>query len=93
MKKTSTRILAMTLSAVMLLATTACSSITPNEGSTNTAIGGTDASTAPAKVNNPYFSQWIDALVLAQEDRSLKYVTVTVVDSIHNIIWISFFLQ
>ncbi len=37
-----------------------------------------------AKVNNPYFSQWIDALVLAQEDRSLKYVTVTVVDSMHD---------
>ena len=48
MKKTSTRILAMALSAVMLLATTACSSITPNEGSTNTVISGTDASTAPA---------------------------------------------
>lgn len=39
-----------------------------------------------AKVNNPYFSQWIDALVLAQEDRSLKYVTVTVVDSMHDVL-------
>lgn len=38
----------MALSAVMVLATTACSSITPNEGSTNTVISGTDASTAPA---------------------------------------------
>lgn len=38
------------------------------------------------KVNNPYFSQWIDALVLAQEDRSLKYVTVTVVDSMHDVL-------
>ena len=38
----------MALSAVMLLAMTACSSITPNAGTTNTAIGGTDASTAPA---------------------------------------------
>ena len=26
-----------------------------------------------ARVNNPYFSQWVDALVLAHEDRSLKY--------------------
>jgi len=39
-----------------------------------------------AQVNNPYFSQWIDALVLAQEDRSLKYVTVTVVDSMHDVL-------
>lgn len=39
-----------------------------------------------AKVNNPYFSQWVDALVLAQEDRSLKYVTVTVVDSMHDVL-------
>ena len=39
-----------------------------------------------AKVNNPYFSQWIDALVLAQDDRSLKYVTVTVVDSMHDVL-------
>ena len=38
------------------------------------------------KVNNPYFSQWIDALVLAQDDRSLKYVTVTVVDSMHDVL-------
>lgn len=39
-----------------------------------------------AKVNNPYFSQWIDALVLAQDDRSLKHVTVTVVDSMHDVL-------
>lgn len=39
-----------------------------------------------ARVNNPYFSQWIDALVLAQDDRSLKYVTVTVVDSMHDVL-------
>lgn len=39
-----------------------------------------------AQVNNPYFSQWIDALILAQEDRSLKYVTVTVVDSMHDVL-------
>lgn len=38
------------------------------------------------KVNNAYFSQWIDALVLAQEDRTLKYVTVSVVDSMHDVL-------
>lgn len=38
------------------------------------------------KVRNPYFSQWIDALVLAQDDRSLRYVTVSVVDSMHDVL-------
>ncbi len=38
------------------------------------------------QVNNPYFSQWIDALILAQSDRALKYVTVAVVDSFHDVI-------
>lgn len=38
------------------------------------------------QVSNPYFSQWIDALILAQADRSLKYVTVAVVDSFHDVI-------
>ncbi len=38
------------------------------------------------QVSNPYFSQWIDALILAQSDRSLKYVTVAVVDSFHDVI-------
>jgi len=31
------------------------------------------------QVRNGYFSQWVDALVLAQEDRELKHVTVSVV--------------
>ena len=31
------------------------------------------------QVSNGYFSQWVDALVLAQEDRELKHVTVSVV--------------
>lgn len=39
-----------------------------------------------AQVRNNYFSQWIDALILAQEDRSLKYVTVSVVDSMHDVL-------
>ena len=38
------------------------------------------------QVGNPYFSQWIDALVMAQDDRSLKYVCVSVVDSMHDVI-------
>lgn len=38
------------------------------------------------QVNNPYFSQWVDALILAQGDRSLKYVAVAVVDSFHDAI-------
>ena len=37
-------------------------------------------------VNNPYFSQWVDALYLAQDDRSLKYVPATVVDSMHDVL-------
>ena len=31
------------------------------------------------QVRNGYFSQWVDALVLAQDDRQLKYVTISVV--------------
>ena len=38
------------------------------------------------KVCNPYFSQWVDALVLAQDDRSLRYVAVSVVDSMHDVL-------
>ena len=37
-------------------------------------------------VNNPYFSQWVDALVLAQGDRSLIYACSGVVDSMHDMI-------
>lgn len=37
-------------------------------------------------VNNAYFSQWVDALILAQGDRALKYVCVSVVDSMHDVI-------
>ena len=39
-----------------------------------------------ARVNNPYFSQWIDALILAQDDRALKNVAVAVVESFHDVI-------
>ena len=38
------------------------------------------------QVNNGYFSQWVDALVLAQDDRELKYVAVSVVESMHDVL-------
>ncbi|MEA4895662.1 MAG: hypothetical protein VB064_10425 [Oscillospiraceae bacterium] len=37
------------------------------------------------QVDNPYFSQWIDVLVLAQDDRSLKTVTLSVVDAMNDV--------
>jgi hypothetical protein len=37
------------------------------------------------QVDNIYFSQWIDVLVMAQDDRSLKYLTMSVVDSMNNV--------
>jgi len=37
------------------------------------------------QVDNPYFSQWIDALVMAQDDRSLKTVTMSVVDAMNDV--------
>lgn len=39
-----------------------------------------------SQVDNPYFSQWIDALVLAQENRALKYAAAAVVDSMHDVL-------
>ena len=38
------------------------------------------------QVKNPYFAQWVDALELAQKDRSLKYVTISIVDSMHDVL-------
>ena len=38
-----------------------------------------------AQVNNAYFSQWIDVLAMAQDDRQLKYVTMSVVDSMNDV--------
>jgi hypothetical protein len=38
------------------------------------------------QVNNGYFSQWVDALVLAQDDRELKYEAVSVVESMHDVL-------
>jgi len=37
------------------------------------------------QVDNPYFSQWIDALVMAQDDRSHKTVTMSVVDTMNDV--------
>ncbi|MBQ4427823.1 MAG: hypothetical protein II881_08790 [Oscillospiraceae bacterium] len=38
------------------------------------------------QVKNPYFSQWIDVLCMAQQDRTLKYACVAVTESMHDII-------
>lgn len=34
-----------------------------------------------AQVGNDYFAQWVNVLILAQEDRNMKYVTMSVVDA------------
>ncbi len=39
-----------------------------------------------ANVSNPYFSQWVNALVQAQKDRAMKYVAVSVVESLHDVL-------
>ncbi|MEG0941457.1 MAG: hypothetical protein RSE64_06115 [Oscillospiraceae bacterium] len=36
-------------------------------------------------VGNVYFSQWVDVLIMAQEDRSLKYVTMSVMDAMNDV--------
>lgn len=36
------------------------------------------------EVSNAYFSQWIDALVMAQKDRSLAYVSISIVESMRD---------
>ncbi|MPM08129.1 hypothetical protein SDC9_54441 [bioreactor metagenome] len=37
------------------------------------------------QVDNPYFTQWINVLIMAQDDRSLKYVTMSVVDAMNDV--------
>lgn len=37
------------------------------------------------QVDNQYFSQWVDALVMAQDDRSLKTVAMSVVDAMNDV--------
>ncbi|MEG2745269.1 MAG: hypothetical protein RR913_06340 [Oscillospiraceae bacterium] len=38
-----------------------------------------------ARVGNSYFSQWVDVLIMAQDDRQLKYVTMSVVDAMNDV--------
>lgn len=38
-----------------------------------------------AQVSNDYFSQWVNVLILAQNDRNMKYVTMSVVDSMADV--------
>ena len=38
-----------------------------------------------SEVDNVYFSQWIDVLIMAQDDRQLKYVTMSVLDSMNDV--------
>ncbi len=37
------------------------------------------------QVSNIYFSQWIDVLIMAQDDRSLKFVTMSVVEAMNDV--------
>ena len=37
------------------------------------------------QVDNAYFSQWIDVLMMSQDDRSLKIVTMSVVDAMNDV--------
>lgn len=38
-----------------------------------------------AQVGNDYFSQWVNVLILAQDDRNMKYVTISVVDAMADV--------
>jgi len=38
-----------------------------------------------AQVSNDYFSQWVNVLILAQDDRNMKYVTMSVVDAMADV--------
>jgi hypothetical protein len=37
------------------------------------------------QVNNAYFSQWVNVLIMAQNDRAMKYVTMSVVDAMNDV--------
>lgn len=37
------------------------------------------------QVDNLYFSQWINVLIMTQDDRSLKYVTMSIVDAMNDV--------
>ena len=38
-----------------------------------------------SRVDNPYFSEWISAVIMAQEDRKMKYTTLPIVDMLSDI--------
>lgn len=38
-----------------------------------------------AQVSNDYFTQWVNVLIMAQDDRSMKYVTISVVDAMNDV--------
>jgi len=38
-----------------------------------------------AQVGNDYFSQWVNVLILSQDDRNMKYVTMSVVDAMADV--------
>ena len=38
-----------------------------------------------AQVGNDYFSQWVNVLILAQDDRNMKYVPMSVVDAMADV--------
>lgn len=37
------------------------------------------------QVDNLYFSQWVNVLIMAQDDRRMKYVTMSVVDAMNDV--------
>jgi hypothetical protein len=38
-----------------------------------------------AQVSNDYFSQWVNVLIMAQDDRNMKYITMSVVDAMNDV--------
>jgi hypothetical protein len=38
-----------------------------------------------AQVGNDYFSQWVNVLIMAQNDRTMKYITTSVVDAMADV--------
>ena len=38
-----------------------------------------------AQVGNEYFSQWVNVLIMAQNDRTMKYITTSVVDAMADV--------
>jgi hypothetical protein len=38
-----------------------------------------------SRVDNPYFTEWISAIIMAQEDRKMKYATIPIVDMLNDV--------